>query len=264
MKEGVLLEVFDFLVRFIYYLIPGMLAWTIFCSLKSHREQDEFLKYAYPFLFSAACFVSGNVIISAINGLLQFIKKVAVALADIPSIEVTGLNEILAKPDMKISNATLYVALAVSICLGYIAVYIDAHHLLFRIANALKITNRKDNDSVWDNVFEEHKDKGKCKDNEKGERWVYYRDHISGKTYYGCVIKWSDKQDIKEVKMQNVSVRKDGKELYKLEYVYLARNPGEFTMEFLRKKDAENGEEAIEKMMGECVQNEDTDKSNGK
>lgn len=224
------MEIFDYLVGFFHFLIPGLISWTIFCSLKSYHEKDDFLKYAYPFTFSAISFLLSDWVIRIINFVISFLQQRTSKLSGVSLLNSTKLMDLLSLQKTNVSEDTMIASILISILLGFLAVYVEERHLLFRLAGFFRITDRQDNDRVWDHVFYEQDGK---KDRARlGDRWVYFRDHQSGKIYWGCVVKWSDKRDIIEVKMKNVTVYGQKNLKYKLKYVYLARNPGEFTMEF--------------------------------
>lgn len=94
-----------------------------------------------------------------------------------------------------------------------------SENIIFFIAEKLNITSRSGNTEVWDNLF-------------LAQPWIIYRDLITKHVFYGCVQEYSDKQDIHEILLSNVTVwNSDGSESYSMKKVYLARNINEFTIE---------------------------------
>ena len=61
--------------------------------------------------------------------------------------------------------------------------------------------------------------------------WIVVRDYVTGNTYYGKVIKYSDGTETRELLLKEVSVWSKADGEYKMEEVYLSRLPSEFSIE---------------------------------
>lgn len=96
--------------------------------------------------------------------------------------------------------------------------YLTGKKPLFRFANFLNLSHRADNSSVWDYMFDR-------------QPWIVVRDYVTGNTYYGKVIKYSDGTETRELLLEEVSVWSKADGEYKMEEVYLSRLPSEFSIE---------------------------------
>ena len=103
-----------------------------------------------------------------------------------------------------------------SVCLMTKAEYED---WIFHLANRLGLTNRADDKSVWDRVF----DNGSV---------VTIRDMETTNTYYGEVYLFSDRGSQRELLLQDVDVYDNSSNfLYHMDFLYLSREHNRFTIE---------------------------------
>lgn len=196
---------FDFISKFILFVIPGFIAVTIFLHLTGKEIPDKIPYLLYILLASILSCLGANILIFLGNYLWE---------TDCPTIAVT---EILSGNQESLRDWGLYLSLAASGFLGILAATISNRNLLFKISNFLKLTPRSNNDAVWDELF-------------ITQPWVIVRDYVTKLNYYGRVSKYSDKCEIREMLLEDVSVT--GNQIkYHMKQVYLARNPSEFSIE---------------------------------
>ena len=211
------MSIYDFLAKFIFYIIPGIIAWLCYYYLTGTKETSELFNIIYTFVFSTVSFEVGNIVLLAINYISNY------------NFKITAVTGILHEDNTVISSATFILACIFGIFIGVIFAIISNKNLIFCLANKARITNRVDNFDLWDDLFND-------------QPWILYRDHITVNTYYGCVIKASDRRNLREVILENVLVTSpSGSEEYRMRNVYLARNPSEFTIEIADYTQEDNG-----------------------
>ena len=138
-----------------------------------------------------------------------------------------SITEIINHPGTTIPQENLIAALIVGFPFAFALAKVDSENIIFFIAEKLNITSRSGNTEVWDNLF-------------LAQPWIIYRDLITKHVFYGCVQEYSDKQDIHEILLNNVTVwNSDGSESYSMKKVYLARNINEFTIEIADYNEGE-------------------------
>ena len=200
------MTVFDFIQQFILFIIPGVITHLLFCYLTGKRLQSDLFAIAIIFISSTGSFLLGNLLLIILNIVPQFNFK----LADVAQI-LTGNTNGITIPN-------LIAAIVSSVVLVTVSVLFWDKRLLFRFANRLKITGRTDNNEVWDYMFD-------------AQPWVIVRDYVSNNVYYGCVIKYSDNNTIREILLVDVSVWSKSDGDYHMEQIYIARAPSEFSIE---------------------------------
>lgn len=202
------MTVFDFIERFILFVVPGFIGYSMFCYFTGKRYSSELFSIAYIFIISILAFLCGNAMLLLINC--------------VPNInfQTVNVSQILSGDKQSLSTAGLVCAIFASAIIGLSAVGIYEHNLLFKFANKIKLTNKIDNTDVWDYLFYE-------------QPWVVVKDYVTGNTYFGRVIRFSDTEDNKprEMLLEDVSVYSSTDGEYEIKQVYLSRNPSEFSIE---------------------------------
>ena len=200
------MTIFDFIERFILFVIPGVIVYVEFSYLTGKRAPAEWLSLTYVFLASTLSFVFGNLLILAVNLLPQF------------EFSLVDIAKILSGDQESLSTAGLVFSIIAAVVLGLLTVFIWDKRYIFRLANWMHITHKTDNDQVWDYLFD-------------FQPWVILRDYVTGNTYYGRVDRYSDGDGVREILLEEVSVWSKADGEYKMEKVYISRNPSEFTIE---------------------------------
>ena len=200
------MTIFDFISRFILFLVPGLILHTAFSYLTGKKPLKDTTSLLFVFLDSIVSIFTANIILYFANYL---------CCRNWPLIQIT---KIISGECQNISLFELGISIACAVILVLVFVAVHEKNVLFRIANFLKITNKRDNSDVWTYIFD-------------NDQWVIIRDYISGNTYYGLVETFSDTGEHRELLLKEVSVTSPKGRKYKMKKVYLSRNPSEFTLE---------------------------------
>lgn len=200
------MTVFDFVQHFILFIIPGLITYLLFCYLTGTKPRSDTLTIAIVFIFSTVSFLLGDLFLLIIN----MISNLDFWLADVSRILIGNTNQITVPNTIS--------SIVASVVLGFISVLFWDKNLLFRLAQFLRITNKMDNNDVWDNLFDE-------------QPWVIVRDYVSGNVYYGCVKRLSDDSTTRELLLSEVKVFSKNDGDYTMEQVYISRLPSEFSIE---------------------------------
>jgi hypothetical protein len=216
------MTVFDFVERFILFVIPGFIAYSMFCYLTGKKPLSDLISAFYVFIASIFSFIVGNFLLQLVN----FFPYIEFQL-----VEVT---QILSWNNGSLSVAGIISASIAAIILTFIAVFVWDQNLLFRFANFFNLSHRADNSPVWDYMFDR-------------QPWIVVRDYVTGNTYYGKVIKYSDGTETRELLLEEVSVWSKADGEYKMEEVYLSRLPSEFSIEIDNYIKGDNGKLVEEK-----------------
>lgn len=86
---------FDFIARFILFVIPGFISYALFCYLTSQHQTIQITGIAYVFVGSIISFMSGKLLLMLIN----LCVKDKLLLVDITQI-LSGQQQVIATPDM--------------------------------------------------------------------------------------------------------------------------------------------------------------------
>ena len=121
------MTVFDFVERFILFVIPGVIAYSIFCYLTGKKPLADLLSVSYVFIASIFSFIVGNFLLQLVN----FFPCIEFQL-----VEVT---QILSGNNGSLSVAGIISATIAAIILTFIAVFVWDQNLLFRFANFLNL-----------------------------------------------------------------------------------------------------------------------------
>ena len=199
------MTVYDFIEKFILFVIPGVTFYLLFCYMTGKRPLTDIMSVIVIFITSALAFLCGNVIIL----LVDLFPKYNYPIVDVSSM-LTGNNTI--------TTSGFVSAMLSTVIICVVAVFVWDKNILFKIANRLRITHRIDNFAVWDYLFDQ-------------QPWVIIRDYVTGNVYYGFVARYSDGNEVRELLLEDVHVwsKKDGD--YRMEKVYLSRRPSEFSIE---------------------------------
>ena len=61
------MTVFDFVERFILFVIPGIIAYSMFCYLTGKKPLADLLSVSYVFIASIFSFIAGNFLLQLVN-----------------------------------------------------------------------------------------------------------------------------------------------------------------------------------------------------
>lgn len=201
------MSLFDFIGKFIFFIIPGVVSVSIINYLTGKKQSIDILNITYIFVLSGFSYILSNFIIFIVN----FLPHVRLEYANIPEIISGNTNAI----------GTLHLILSIfaSFIIALLLTYAISKNLLFKLSNWLRVSNRTDNEDVWDKLFDE-------------QPWIIFRDYTTNHTYYGRVAKASDNKEEREILLDEVTVYDDtGEELYKMKNIYFCRKSSEFSIE---------------------------------
>lgn len=211
---------YDFIARFILFVIPGIIVYLEFLYLTGRQPAAELLSVAYVFIASTMSFVAGNGMMAAAN------------LIPVIELEPVDVVQVLSGDGRSLTTPGVAFAILAAFLLGLLAVAVVENRLMFRLLNKLGISRKTDNEDVWDSLFEL-------------QSWIILRDYVTGNTYYGRVEAYSDKHDQRELLLEDVWVwgERDGD--YQMEKVYISRLPSEFSIEI---DDYRKGKKSYDEM----------------
>ncbi|MBQ7921735.1 MAG: hypothetical protein IJ325_04040 [Clostridia bacterium] len=202
------MDIANFIQKFFLYLLPGIFGLIIFEHLTPQKERHYYKEFVFSFILSFVSFLIVDILISLFNLLC-------------PKSTVQPLNIVAYISNMQgvIPNGIFFASCIVSIIIALFLIKCDYKQWLFKLAKKLKLSNRNDNLSVWESIFE-------------NDPVVTLRDNITGNTYFGTVTSISDNCDKREILFENVRVfSEEGDELFAANTLYLSRNHNEFTIE---------------------------------
>ena len=206
------MDLTEYFIKLAFFLVPGFISWTVYSILVNRKETESISTVIRAFGCSIVDYMFGNLLIMVINAVLELICIKT-------GWGAMSITEIINHPGTTIPQENLIAALIVGFPFAFALAKVDSENIIFFIAEKLNITSRSGNTEVWDNLF-------------LAQPWIIYRDLITKHVFYGCVQEYSDKQDIHEILLSNITVwNSDGSESYSMKKVYLARNINEFTIE---------------------------------
>lgn len=202
-------------VRLLLIFFPGIIAALIINSLTTHKKKDFNFFLLYSFLLGLTsyfivylCVFVNNIIVN-LNGYkaklkLQFLESLTNGKSPIQ------ISEVL---------ITTFIAIVIAIVISFIM----NQGLLHKMARKLKVTSQFGENDVWEHVF-----------NSPDVDWVTVRDFENDLMYQGHLEAFSDTFTSNELWLRDVFVYSSstGEELYKIDAVYLTRNPNNLTIEF--------------------------------
>lgn len=240
------MDISSFVIRFIFLIIPGIFSSFLYRGFRGKRAKKDWEDYLEILVFSVFNYVLFEILLCILClisfKLLTFIGLNWITENNLPSLEFEALLSFF--DEKSIITKAIVVDIVGATLTGFItailASYVDEHKFLNRIAIKLGASKRYGEENVWYFI---HRN--------PSEHWKYVRDHKLGLIYYGWIEKYSDWWDSeRELYMIEVIVynNETGKELYKVENLYVSRKSDELTIEFpnfndkLKKKLEQNQE----------------------
>ncbi len=210
------MELYDFIERFLFFLLPGFIFVFLFCYMTGRNMRSEKLTTAYVLVASTFSYLIGNTLLTFLNSIFKCNYK---------TIDV---SKILTGTKKTISTPAIIASLVASFGLCIICVWIVDHDIFFSLLHKFKITHMTGNGEVWSDLFDD-------------ESTIIVRDGVTGNTYFGQVSSYStglvDEKAVdnilREIKLEEVTVYPGNsyENKYKMKSVYLCRKPTELTIE---------------------------------
>ena len=198
------MEYTDFTIRLIIILIPWIISTLIVESITIHKKWT-------PFRFIISSILLG-IISFVILQLLYWLIQLFQVCKDDFVFKNLHIWDAIIKKDNDVHLIEILFCLPLSLIIEYIISYIIQSKRIFKIAQALKVSNKFGDDSLYYHYL-----------NRNNVDWVYIRDIKNGLTYLGQVDSWAEDENNKELSLRKVTVYNysDSKELYKIDEVYL-------------------------------------------
>jgi len=216
------MDVSQFTFRLLFLFFPGIISHFILEAFTFHRKREVHLVILRSFVLGILSYF-----------VLYQIKRVyAFLLLSLWGIQYNFTVKIFdafpgEKPWISYNEIfwTTILAVPLSLCIAF--VQNKKYH--YHIAKKLRITRRIGDLDLWNYTFEPP-DTG----------WVVVRDIKNNLAYQGWIQGFSETSRENELLLREVIVSQNdsGKELYRVDALYLSRDPNDLTIEFiLQKKD---------------------------
>lgn len=199
-------------------LLPGLISSIICDKVVVHMQRWDAFKYViYSFVFGVLCYVILQIIVH-IKNTFQLGGDYFTLDSKFP-LSVWSIIQDQKSP-IKLSEILL--ATLISPMVSFAAAAIINYKILHKIAQILKVSSKYGDENLYSFFL-----------NSKEVEWIYVRDKISGLTYFGAIISYSDCDKIQELVMSDVIVYsyETSEELYRVSSIYLTKNLGEFVIE---------------------------------
>ena len=202
------MEFIDFLQKFFVFLIPGIIGIYLYGILNIQKEEHYYLSFLKIVMLSFASYLLTDVTFLATKMLCPCFVCDAI-----------DILHYLGSSGTVIPTQNAIVAVLFSVILACLITKAQYRNWIFRIAAKLNITQRIDNKTVWDHIFND-------------SDVVVLRDEITKNVFYGKVTVYSDNSENREIYFENVRVF-DNKSnfLYEAQNLYLSRAHNEFIIE---------------------------------
>ncbi len=199
------MELLQFFAQFIYFILPGIIGIYFFRWTTNIRNVTEMRIIIDAFVLSTVAYLAGNGILEFLNDSFSY------------NFRISNITDMLNQQTIEMHSFTA--SIFTSLFFTIILILIVEKNVFFVILRNLKISEKADNRDAWDRFLKENE-------------WIILRDYVTKNTYFGYLFRYSDRDDIREIVLSDVSVlREDGIELYEMKEVYLARHFNEFSLE---------------------------------
>lgn len=210
------MQISELTVRLIILIIPGIIATLIVDILTVHREWSPFRFSIYSVVLGVASYLFYQLILYLWSLLILLFPLFPVVPPSLTFWSSLFNNKI------PISINEVIITCLCSLLLGLLVTSITNHQYLYKIAKKLNLSDVYGEEELFTHFMR--------MDNVEG---VWVRCKTTGLTYDGCVNNFAENEKLQEIELNDVTVynSEDSKELYKLSKIYLAAQPGDFTIE---------------------------------
>ena len=209
------MQISELTIRLIILIIPGIVATLIIDTLTIHREWS-------PFRFSIYSVVLGVTAYVFYQLFLYLWSLLIILCPFFPTPPSLTFWSSLFNNTISISISEVIFTCLCGSVLGLLFTSIIYHQYLYKITNKLKVSDVYGEEELFTHFMR----------NDDVE-WVWVRCKSTGLTYDGYVDSFAETEKLQELELKDVTVynSEDSKELYKLSKIYLASQPGDFTIE---------------------------------
>lgn len=202
------MELSEFAFRTILLFMPGLIGHTIYDTLTVHKETKPTTIIVQTLFF----------------GLTSYFVYYLLTRIPCLNLEATALDY-LRDSSKALNFKEVFISSLLAIPLGFSAVLIQKHSILFRFAHKVNLSNKFSDIDVWAYVV-----------NSKNIGWVVLRDLDNNMAYQGFVEAFSDSatdKDYIELMLKDVIIYKNdtGEEMGEMKALYLARNRDRILLE---------------------------------
>lgn len=188
--------------------LPGIISAVVIDILTTHRKRQSFHFLLHSYLLGVTSYGFLMLVVWINNRIVMLFGKT-------PTWKITFLNSLL-DSKVKINVSEVFYASLISIIIAIIVVVIVNNKTVYKIANALRISNKHGEDDVWDYYF-----------SSTDIEWITIRDSENKLVYQGAVSAYSQKDDKRELILAQVQVYKDEiaselKLLYEKDFIYFS------------------------------------------
>jgi len=201
------MDISSLTVKLIIILIPGIMAYFIYKRLTSRSNKRSDLMFISIAIFLGALSYLG----------LQLIILIFSAANNIcgKHVEYESLQTFKSISQSDIAYTEVIYASIISIFIACILALMDTRNVINRVGIFLKITKKETDETLFTTYLSKPQ-----------VEVVYVRDSRNNLTYFGRLFSFSEKENVKEVVLEEVTVYlySEGTELYSTSSVYLTLN----------------------------------------
>ncbi|AFY50466.1 hypothetical protein Nos7524_4723 [Nostoc sp. PCC 7524] len=200
----------EFAFRIIFIFIPGLITFNIISKLTFHKEFKTSDILLGSLTYGFVCYLIYYFIFILINNKLTFLNTQTFYFVESLTNSQAELN---------FNEIALVTLLAVPV--GLTSAFLINHNLLFKLANKLKISDKLDDISLWNKVFDSPLN-----------HWIVIRDIQNDLMYRGWVDSFSDGLGKNEILLRDVEVYRNSEQgiLYSVPGLYISFNKEENLM----------------------------------
>jgi hypothetical protein len=208
------MEISEFTLRLLLLFLPGIVVTLIIERFTVSDEKRHFYFIIISFIMGILSYTLYTILLKLIDFII---------CKDIDT-EVIFLKALIDK-ELKIEFSEVLLVSLLAIILGFAIAKIINAKLMFRFAQKIGITKKFAEIDVWGYLFNSEDDE---------LRWVRVRDIENNLCYEGWVEAFSDIYKSNELFIRDVKVyvNSNGKKLYQVPGLYVARDPNKLTIEF--------------------------------
>jgi hypothetical protein len=189
--------------------IPGLAAAWLYRRYGSRRDMSEPAFFLCSFVFGVFAYALTGAVYSVCNESLLALEL----LSEEPDVVLLGGIWV-----------DIIVATVFALLLSIGALYVDNKKLAARLLQKIGATNRYGDEDVWDYTFNSR---------QPFVQYVQVRDHARGIVFSGWVDAFSETEKVRELVLRDAQLHDfDGKLVYEMPYIYLARPETDMHIDF--------------------------------
>ena len=213
------MELSPFVIRLAVLAMPGILASSLYRTLRGVPDKRNWEVATRIFLFS---FVS-YVLYAMIAPMVTMVTRMVTGSAGSEGASANdAILQALYDHSMPLEWSQIFWASMIAVVLAFVACGVKHYGLPNRLGVLLRVTRAIGDEDIWE-YFHRRSDVD----------WVFVRDHKLGLVYYGSVRAYSDSGRDRELVLTDVDVSSndDGTYLYSASVIYVSRRSHELTLE---------------------------------